>query len=522
MSGPGFAPNIFQTRQGYIPLSLLDADIAYVSKKVVSVNDWGAIGDGVTDDTASINAAIAAVNAISASVPVSLSFQNGLTYNITSTPSSFSRGNLAIVGDGAILNITGGGAGSVIGLTFNTGAPTTNYLVRGLTVTSASQGAIGIKFGFCGEIKMQNVTIYNQAIGLDLAVYEYALIGQCVFNLCPGGIRAEIGDGLFVTGCYLNAKASGSFLAGSKGIQLKNCAGNYIVSTDLTRFENGIDIQPAGGAAVTWTFLTEVSCDTSSIGLFATTAGGGLIKGIQATNCWFSSSTAGTGYGMQLVGVVGSVFDACTIYNNNSWGAVIQNCVMWRISNSLVGWNNRSGSAATGGIFVQGCTQAFINDNDITNLAAGWGPVYSQKVGILIAGAQQNDIHIIDNHFADHDYAGGNLDIDWATAPSSLGTVRGNTTNKTNGVADAATITPDLVFDTVHITGTGTAITNITTTQIPDKQLTIITDGAVTINNAGNFKLAGAANFAGTAGSYLTLVVNPTNSRWSERARSIM
>lgn len=77
----GTVPNVFATQFGSIPLQQLDANFAYMLPRIRSVIDYGAIGDGVADDTAAIQAAI------TASVGAKdrrLFFPTG-TYKVTST-----------------------------------------------------------------------------------------------------------------------------------------------------------------------------------------------------------------------------------------------------------------------------------------------------------------------------------------------------------------------------------------------------------------------------------------------------
>lgn len=57
--GAGFVPFTFADQAGPIPLAELDANLSYISDKVIEVTDFGAVGDGIHDDT---NAFIDALN----------------------------------------------------------------------------------------------------------------------------------------------------------------------------------------------------------------------------------------------------------------------------------------------------------------------------------------------------------------------------------------------------------------------------------------------------------------------------
>ena len=476
---------------------------------VQAFKSGGEVFDGSMDNTTTINAAHAAANAFSG--PVILVYPGNSTYRIDSASgtTALARSDITVIGDGAKIMVNDAAAN---GITFS--GVYLNATVRGFIIDATTIGAVGIKFLQYGNMKVQNVTISNMTKGIEVATYQYPLLQQVVINDCATAIEANYGDGLSILQSRLSGQDSGSYVASSIGVKIIQGGGTTMVNTDIVRFDHGIDMQPAAATSALWTFLLGVNCDTCNYGLYAK-SGSGTIEGIEAVNSWFSTCTS---YGIYCESVNGATFTGCTIYNNASWGMDFYNSLNMRVNGCTVGWNNTGNAADTGGIFLQGNTQVYIDGNDITNASNGWNGSGTQKIGVYVTGSAQEDIHITNNHFAGH----SGLDVNWPTAPTTRGTVAGNTTDKSNGVTDAATITPDLVFDTIHITGTGTTITNITSTQIPDKQLTIITDGTVTINHGNNFKLAGAANFAGTAGSYLTLVVNPTNSKWSERARSIM
>lgn len=57
-------PYIFQSRSSPIPLAELDSDLAYLSQKSASVKDFGALGNGIADDTAAFQLAMAYILSI--------------------------------------------------------------------------------------------------------------------------------------------------------------------------------------------------------------------------------------------------------------------------------------------------------------------------------------------------------------------------------------------------------------------------------------------------------------------------
>ena len=92
-------PYTFSNQSGPIPLSELDANFAFVASKfndTVSVKDFGAVGDGTTDDTVAIQAAI---NYTGSKLGGTILLPAG-SYKITSTLSCLYP-NILFVGDGS-------------------------------------------------------------------------------------------------------------------------------------------------------------------------------------------------------------------------------------------------------------------------------------------------------------------------------------------------------------------------------------------------------------------------------------
>lgn len=168
------------------------------AREVVSVMDFGATGDGVTDDTAAIQLAINAwrvrnrdgVNFLD--YPADLLFPSGRTFLITSILDCDPLYNTIggrIVGYGAQLK----GSGISVGLRVNTG--THSVLWRGLVIE-------GLKFADCG-LKMQSVN------GSSVNIYGFRLL-----NLeFTGNISAAAN--LWFEGCFEGIVSGCEFNRGS-------------------------------------------------------------------------------------------------------------------------------------------------------------------------------------------------------------------------------------------------------------------------------------------------------------------
>jgi hypothetical protein len=103
----------------------------------ISVADFGAVGDGVADDTIAINAALVAAKG------KTLEFGAGLTYKVTSSL-LIAGSNTGIDGKGATIDSTATGAGFDNILTNGTGY-LNNIRMRDLYINMRTAGAFGIK-----------------------------------------------------------------------------------------------------------------------------------------------------------------------------------------------------------------------------------------------------------------------------------------------------------------------------------------------------------------------------------------
>jgi hypothetical protein len=128
--GVGFVPNVFQARTGYLPLSQLDADLAYVSGKVVTVLDFGAVADGVTDDSAAITAAL--------NYGGTIIFPSG-TYYCASPITISGKDGLCLIGSGSSNTYLVFAAG-INGVSITYGDVRYPPRVQGLTIATLTTG----------------------------------------------------------------------------------------------------------------------------------------------------------------------------------------------------------------------------------------------------------------------------------------------------------------------------------------------------------------------------------------------
>lgn len=524
--------NVTTTTKGDYKIGFVQSDIAgtfvtgadtkTVSDKLtefLSVKDFGAVGDGATDDTSAINAAIAHVN--TTTVPsVELVFPPG-TYMITSALSAITRGNTTISGYGADINIAHATAD---GLLFEgTALSPDNYnKVVGLRFYSYFSGGAGVRTGgFAVKFKynyfpnIHDVVITDQFVAIHLEGYQYVSMDACKLDGNMTGVYVLSGDGLLVTNTAIGYTAAATYKPAAKGFDLVVGGGFYFSNVDVTRMEYGIYGRPPDTYNVQYLFFSNTALDTCKYGLYLdaslTVTSGGIHTVHADSGSWFASAVydAGGGVGVYMNDVDRVVFNGATILHNNSYGAQFKSCRDIKIIGCDVLNNNSSNSVADcGGLFFDTCTGVDVVSNLFSNAAYGTFQVY-QDNGVKLDTTTK--VKILNNRFESHVVE----DITLTTVPA-IGTIQGNTTSVTNTIASAAgAITIPIIHDLVFVSGVA-AITDLTTVKLTGKQLTLVTTGTATIADSANTILYGT--FTGAAGAVLSLICDGTT--YNEVSRS--
>lgn len=299
----------------------------------ISVKQFGAKGDGATDDTTSFNLAFAGMGSGTLYVPPGTFI---VSSNITIGANQFLQG----AGQSAtIISAT-----SLVGNTIL--MPNPNSGISNLTVTGLVTRTLGrhifVTAG-SGPVYVNDVTITNYFVGIELNGTGHFLNNIVINNTVSSspasyGITITGGNDQYINNVIVNNTVG---LQPGAGLSIISCAGSWVTNCDFIHCQNGVLIAPSGSGSVTFMFFANVACDTSTNnGWNLVTAGTAVIRDCAFDQCWAASST-NTGFLAQGAGgrVTGLHFTNFRAYNNGTDGLFFQ---------SQVGQVTFTGGAVTG------------------------------------------------------------------------------------------------------------------------------------------------------------------------------
>lgn len=386
---------------GYLPAGsgAVGTTVQAKLRESVSVLDFGATGNGSTDDTAAIQAALDS-GALSIYAP-SGTYRVTATINIT-RPVTF-------YGDGLANTIFSQATNFDVFYIYNgvgvmSGVNMFNFGITNTQASASVTSGAGIKLYKVYYSQFSNITITNTYIGIDSTqsnVTKYNGVNVTNFNYVGYWFHGGSCFDSYVANCAISGGS-----AGFASVYLQDqCdemtfysvimnTSQYNLYTDATAY--GVNLRPE--------FCRFFACsfDSSTTGVFLRRC-----TDMTFTGCFFSNRP-GNGLQIGTTAITENVvFLGCTFFNNGGSGAVIGEFAANTVFDDCNFIGNSTTTLNTGnGLSVAANAIDFTITN--CNFRNGWGSVGSQNYGLAIAAGTSDRFVIANNNFGTNG-TGGNV-----------------------------------------------------------------------------------------------------------------
>lgn len=389
---------------GLTPTGAVNRLINEKLSEIVSVKDFGAVGDGITDDTASINAAIAAANLST----------NGFTiyfpvgkYSVLTGLNPVTANGVYFVGEGDSSSVLLGNSGTII--QFGVTTQITGGGVQNLGFTYANtpnSSAIAIKVGSATRLTFSNITVQNAYVFASLGISATYTASITMFNNIKGYVYnggqpcfdVRYGAGLFIDSVSLyvggvNAPVYPALMTTVPGTNFINVTtggwDTIILSNILAeRFYVGFDVLTTS-VVINNIWMTNVVFDyCRNNGIFLQ-ANGGSIVGFHVSNSWFNSWESTCINHVVVTGEINSVqYDNCKIVLAGANGFLFTpgsgTMANFSITNTIIYGVNKNNDGSSNIVIGGGCTGFVVANNNIGYDSTGLGLPYRGLYGIGI------------------------------------------------------------------------------------------------------------------------------------------
>jgi hypothetical protein len=473
----------------------------------VSVKDFGAAGDGVTDDTAAIILAIAYAATFASGYGLAIFFPRG-DYLYSTINIGASNVKLRANGDARFIKSGATGDGLTI---VGSGSRIYGVSVRGFVFTNNVTATAGrqIYVENAGQVSLDEIVISSYPAapfkGVELYNVSQITVDAEVQNcLDKGFFASDCVDVTLIPGSRADANAS-------HGWSFDTCSGVY--ATNVTAYGNGgkaFHVASTIGSPVLATAGNSFHFYTGCIG---DTSGednwhlSGLIHS-KLSLCWGSTQ------GNTTADLSGFVVSGCTDIELSGCVALTNNAAGLHVTGASTGikiiggdYNNngqQAGSARREGIVLDNGTVVQMSGTTATDTQSTKTQQYGLRARPTVTTLIMSACNLEGN--AVYPFAFDAVPVNFKESS--------NFTALPASVASASSLVVPTFSDVLTVTGT-TNITGIAN-QWRDRRLTLIFEDVLTVVDGASLNLAG--DFVTTAGDTLTLVSD--GAAWYEVSRS--
>lgn len=295
----------------------------------VSVKDYGAVGNGSTDDTVAIQ------NALNASSDIYFPPGNYVISSTITVP-SFRR---LEGGPSAVIWVASGGLNDVLLVP----SGSSNVVFRGININGNGSSTANAFHIDGSMVWLETCTTFGVNYGL-ISEGPLLFVSNCYFrgNNCVWLLNhtSEV-RGFVNTVCMVDLGAPGI------PFKISGVAGLRVTGCDLIGGSNALLVQPGQGEFATAIEFVNTYFDQGSQGcaVFDSTAGG-YVQRAKLANCWAADSSGG--HGFRLMG-------------STTHGVQISNCNMY--GNALSGISIESSGCIVNGCSIAGNRQSGVSVN---------------------------------------------------------------------------------------------------------------------------------------------------------------
>lgn len=345
----------------------------------ISVRDFGAVGDGVTDDSYAIQAAITSAPAGSIVVfppPTS-------SYKITKRISVNNR--ITIEGGKSAIKMTAGD-----GFALNA----ENIVMRGFNFTGSRLAADHCPINlFMSQIKVEDIEVAHCSHAIRVLGGVWHTLSRIRGRNMVTGVL-EVGNTVGTVVEDFRYDTDAQYAEPEWGLYYWGEGANF---SDLDFIHAGKNLKIASTTrSVHWSFFNSCSFDTSTYGVSIEGSGAGqVVAGLMFDQCWFASHRLA---GINIVGnaINGVTFNNCYIINNSQHGVISAgNSDNVEFINCTFSGNSASSPGVYHNIYSNSPGKKFIRNCSFTN----WGG-FATNVCYDILRAEQDGVCIIDGNIS--------------------------------------------------------------------------------------------------------------------------